>query len=452
MKKIYTLAIIAAMFSNAAIAQDEPQLPNADFEGNWATCKPWTSNGTTTEIGQNPENWTIANVAGMKIISSLQGTTQVGEKANGYNSASSVKVYNSPNPKKKDQIVPGYFTLGTTWSTTVGLGKESDGGTFGGIEFTGRPESVTFMYKRTHGTEAPEEQASVVAYLWKGTYKQENVPGCLVFTGTPTPVDMIDRDRNILNMSTAKGGEVTQKGTLIAKINHAISGDAEEWTELTIPFEYVSDETPEKFNIIFCAGDYFSTNPGKDNALYIDNVKLNYPEPTVVKIDIYKGLLNVKMGSDEIANIENQLIYMDEMSNGKYTLRLENFGGTPEDPEGMGNIIVNNVTITDGIIAGHADGIKLAGGIEADADVTGTLNGVNLELTINCVWKDAPETPIIVTFNGQYGSTGITDIESDDNTPAEYYNLNGVRVNGNNMTPGIYICRKGAKVSKVLVK
>ncbi len=49
--------------------------------------------------------------------------------------------------------------------------------------------------------------------------------------------------------------------------------------------------------------------------------------------------------------------------------------------------------------------------------------------------------------------SGIEDIEADDcNAPAEYYNLNGVRVNADNLTPGLYIKRQSGKAAKVLVK
>ncbi len=49
--------------------------------------------------------------------------------------------------------------------------------------------------------------------------------------------------------------------------------------------------------------------------------------------------------------------------------------------------------------------------------------------------------------------SGIEDIEADDcNAPAEYYNLNGVRVNADNLTPGLYIKRQSGKATKVLVK
>lgn len=50
--------------------------------------------------------------------------------------------------------------------------------------------------------------------------------------------------------------------------------------------------------------------------------------------------------------------------------------------------------------------------------------------------------------------TGIEGIatEADGNAPAEYYNMSGMRVNGDNLTPGIYIVRKGSKTTKILVR
>lgn len=461
MKKLYALLAAATFLGGNAMAADGPQFPNADFEGAWNTCKPWTSNNDTKTIGQNPESWCIANVAGYKVaFLGYMGATQVGKNVEGYNSTSAVQVYNSANPIATSQIVPGYVSLGTTWNTANTSAKESDGGTFGGISFTGRPKSITFMYKRTHGTENAQEQATVVAYLWKGEFQQAAVPGQI--SNSPKTVTMVDRDRNILGMETAKGGEVTQNGTLIAKINHAIAGDAEDWTECTIPFEYVSDETPEKANVIFCAGDYFSTTPGKDNNLTIDNVKLNYddaeqpvdPQPgddvTVVDTKTYTGLLTVTLGTEEPQEINGQNVFMDQLSNGNYRLRLENFGATDEEPEGMGSIVID-VTNNNGVLNGHSDSISLLGGaIEATADVNGTLQGNDLQLKIDVVWTEQPDVPIAVTFNGKADSDAIANIESD-NAVAEYYNLNGVRVDGS-LAPGVYVKRQGNKVVKVLVK
>ena len=55
--------------------------------------------------------------------------------------------------------------------------------------------------------------------------------------------------------------------------------------------------------------------------------------------------------------------------------------------------------------------------------------------------------------------SGVEDIIADgeadgfdSNAPVEYYNLNGIRVSGENLQPGIYILRQGTKTAKILVK
>lgn len=49
-------------------------------------------------------------------------------------------------------------------------------------------------------------------------------------------------------------------------------------------------------------------------------------------------------------------------------------------------------------------------------------------------------------------STGIAGVEADENAPVEYFNLNGVQVKADNMTPGVYVRRQGKNVTKVMVK
>ena len=66
-------------------------------------------------------------------------------------------------------------------------------------------------------------------------------------------------------------------------------------------------------------------------------------------------------------------------------------------------------------------------------------------VTVNCLTK----------WSGKYyangGMTDIDDVEADT-AAAEYYTLQGVRVEAENLTPGLYIRRQGTKVAKVLVK
>ena len=179
------------------------------------------------------------------------------------------------------QIVPGYFTLGTTWSTAKVSGitpTAKDGGTFGGIDFAYKPDALKFYYKRScSGTNT---RSSVIAYLWNGSTSQANVPG--VNASNPKKVAMFDRDINVLNMSTDghQGGAVTYKHKLIAKIESYTTEQPTEWTEWTIPFVYVSEnsnETPQKINVIFAASDYFnSSNVTAGVKLCIDDVILVY--------------------------------------------------------------------------------------------------------------------------------------------------------------------------------
>lgn len=46
------------------------------------------------------------------------------------------------------------------------------------------------------------------------------------------------------------------------------------------------------------------------------------------------------------------------------------------------------------------------------------------------------------------GNAGVELIGADDNAQVEYYNLQGVRVS--NPENGIFICRKGANVTKIV--
>ena len=72
-------------------------------------------------------------------------------------------------------------------------------------------------------------------------------------------------------------------------------------------------------------------------------------------------------------------------------------------------------------------------------------------LTFKCynglaVYQVAPE--------GYQTPQGVSDItvNEDANAPVQYFNLNGVEVNANDLTPGIYLTRQGSKGGKVIVK
>lgn len=540
MKKIFTSLFAATAVALTVGAQ---QLPNNGFEEAWVDCVPWTSTGNTTAEGTTPTSWKVSNTVGTKLGLSYLGKTSVAKKVAGYKSESAVNLFNK---SVAGQVIPGYFGLGTPWATaSSAAGANKAGGEFGGIEFVYRPDAIQFMYQSSG-----DQQPTVVAYTWNGKFVQKDVSGNIVTNGKPTKVDMVDRDRNVIGMTDApQGGEVTEKGTLVALINSRLEESTTDWTKGEFEFTYSAEAAPEKINVVFSAGDYFSTTLKSNSTLTVDDVKLIYfsrlkslkvngvdvpefaPDTYEYNVDaempadasaiaaecmgnsgsakaevdldaannkatvtvtnsnvggtdvdgeeshvytlnfkpaqqeenilIYNGILKIEMDGEDISSggIESPLQLIPNADYTECNLIL------PEKAlgDGFGDIKVDNVKMTkNGGITdfnGFVKGLTLMGGaIVADAVVTGTCDAEgNIDLLIDVTWdNEGTPTPIKVTFNGKgkpIPTSAVEAIESDDvNAPAEYFTIQGYKVNGNNLANGFYIVRKGNKVSKIYVK
>lgn len=271
MNKWTLLALVATSFTAQA-----QQLPNANFNGKWVDCIPFIGSNETGKVqGTQPEGWVISNVNGYQGL----GATIVGSQLT-ENENLAVALKNTPNPFMASQIVPAYMSLGTTWNTSKGMLSitNKDGGSFGGMKFTHRPDAIQFKYKRTAAE--PSVPATVVAYMWKGEWQQADVPVSIALSGEPTKETMINRDRSILGIESAEGGAVTQSedALCIAQIQEKLSEITEEWKEMTIPFNYADkNAVPTHINVIFAANDYFDASTvKKDNTLSIDDVAFVY--------------------------------------------------------------------------------------------------------------------------------------------------------------------------------
>lgn len=270
MKKILSVFMLGGVSLSA-----NAQQINGGFDAEWVKCVPWDSKGNTSVSGTEPEGWHASNVntaIGKKqIIDAVEGKDGTGKAAHLYNTSIA------------GNKIPAYLTLGTPFATAEVRGitvKNSDGGTFGGSSFTFRPDAMRFDYKRDNSN--GDENATVIAYLWNGTWTQKDVPGNTVVWASAKKVDMQDRDRNILDMATATGGEVTstEGAKCVAKIEKSIEGSTNgEWASDTINFVYADkNASVEKLNVIFSATDYFGdrNNIVDGNSLTIDNVEFVY--------------------------------------------------------------------------------------------------------------------------------------------------------------------------------
>ena len=77
--------------------------------------------------------------------------------------------------------------------------------------------------------------------------------------------------------------------------------------------------------------------------------------------------------------------------------------------------------------------------------------GDNNIYKLTAVLEGAESDFFMLDLTNDGGVSGVTDVDADNNAEAVYYNLQGVRVAGE-LTPGMYICRQGDKVSKVVVR
>lgn len=386
------------------------QLKNTDFNGEWEVNRPWdskTEGGYWTPNKEGfvqPSGWVVANVSGIGGL----GATIVGKQDTvaGDTTNFFVTLANTPNPMMKSQIVPGYMNLGISWATakaSISSVSKADGGAFGGMKFNGLPDALSFKYKRSHGTANAEEPATVVAYMWKGQYSQADVPANTALFADGTPVTMIDRDRNILNMETAEGGEVTKSAdaALIASINQHIEGDAEEWTSKTIEFNYEGDEVvaPEKINLIFSANDYFGdrTTMGVENSLSIDDVELVY----------YHGLSSLSYNGAELSTTSGDTIVIS-------TEKALDPEMISYEKTGRGSVV----------------------------EISASEDGKEMKILVKgndyCVNPGSFTEYVLISKLG----TGIEEVSAEGNKAEGVYTLGGVRVAdkmSDNLPKGIYI-------------
>lgn len=388
-----------------------PQLN--DFSGDWETCIPWDSKGNTESSGTQPKGWHISNVH------TLLGAVVAGEKAEGSNGTTvAVKL---TNQDLSGQKIPAYMSLGTPWATAetyFSKVRKADGGVFGGLDFTYRPDAISFDYQRDNSKK--KENATAIAYLWKGTWTQTNVPGNTAVGyagyGTATKVTMTNRDRNVLGNETSatlgdKPAKPSEDAKLIAKLEQSISESTKgTWKSMTIPFTYNDDTAvPEYINVIFAANDYFGDRNGivAGNSLTIDNVKLVY----------YHALNSLTYNGTPVANFA----------------------------EGTTEYTLNGKLVED------FDKVKFTiKGVGATYDVA--KDEVNNVATITVKGNDYdvnPSSKTVYTIKFD-GTVGINDITTSTNTAnGAIYDLSGRQLK--TMQKGINIVRgKDGKMIKVM--
>lgn len=385
---------------------------NGGFDETWVDCIPWDSKATNKTVGTRPVDWNISNVCAINVPLFGQVTYTVGTSIDNGNG----KAVKLTNNEAYGNGIPAYLTLGTPWATAKGTSAANpDGGTFGGKKFTYRPDAISFDYQ--HSTEKGAENATAIAYMWKGNWTQTNVPATTDagFGTNPQTCTMINRDRNVLgNETSATLGDPakpSKDAKLIAKLEQPISESTKgTWKSMTIPFTYNDDTAvPEYINVIFAANDYFGDRKSiiKGNSLTIDNVKLVY----------YHALNSLTYNGNKVANFDEGTT--------EYTLN----GRLVED--------FDKVEFTVKGVGASYDVAK----DEANNIATITVKGNDYDV------NPSSKTVYTIKFDGTVGINGITT--STNTANGAIYDLSGRQLK--TMQKGINIVRgKDGKMIKVM--
>ncbi|MCI6128802.1 calycin-like domain-containing protein [Prevotella sp.] len=385
---------------------------NGGFDETWVDCIPWDSKATNKTVGTRPVDWNISNVCAINAPILGQVTYTVGKSIDNGNG----KAVKLTNNEAFGNGIPAYLTLGTPWATAKGTSAANpDGGTFGGKKFTYRPDAISFDYQ--HSTEKGAENATAIAYMWKGNWTQKNVPATTDAGSGANPQKciMINRDRNILGNETSATlgdpAEPSNDAKLIAKLEQPISESTNgTWKSMTIPFTYKDDTAiPEYINVIFAANDYFGDRKSiiKGNSLTIDNVKLVY----------YHALNSLTYNGNKVANFDEGTT--------EYTLN----GKLAEDFDKV-EFTVKGVGASYDVAKDEANNVATITVKSNDYDV-----------------NPSSKTVYTIKFDGTVGIHGITT--STNTANGAIYDLSGRQLK--TMQKGINIVRgKDGKMIKVM--
>lgn len=302
MRKILLTALLAA----GGLTASAQYLPNGDFQQWKTTCGKSDQTslnnyyesapfGLATRPGVEPQDWNGSNVNQTVFNQNAHSdalVTRQGDAENFYVRLVCTKV----GALGITAEAPAFINFGTPWVYAVSNKKKCDGGVYGGMSFSYKPDAIKGRYKRTPAAKA--EKARIIAYLWSGTFKS-SIP-----SGKSTRMQD-DVDRAIMGRVSG----VTGDGKLVASCDYGFETTKNnDWEEIIVPIDYkLTDVVPTKMNVIISSDDYWNrANMVENSTLEVDDVQFVYYH--ALESITYKGK-TIKM--EEGKNFYNLLIDED---------------------------------------------------------------------------------------------------------------------------------------------
>lgn len=300
MRKILLTALLAA----GGLTASAQYLPNGDFEQWKTTCGKSDQTsinkyldtapfGLATRPGVEPQDWNGSNVNQTVFGYNASSDALVTRQKEGDNSyvrlvctKVGAKIGQGLAAIEIKAEAPAFINFGTPWVYAVSSKNKCDGGVYGGMPFSYKPDAIKGRYKRTPA--ATKEKARIIAYLWSGTFNS-SIP-----SGKSTRMQD-DVDRAIMGRVSG----VTGDGKLVASCDYGFETTKNnDWEEIVVPINYkLTDVVPTKMNVIISSDDYWNrANMIENSKLEVDDVQFVY----------YHALKNVTYNGKPIEVKENE--------------------------------------------------------------------------------------------------------------------------------------------------
>lgn len=328
MRKILLTALLAA----GGLTASAQYLPNGDFQQWKTTCGKSDQTsinkyldtapfGLATRPGVEPQDWNGSNVNQTVFGYNASSDALVTRQKEGDNSyvrlvctKVGAKIEQGLGAIEIKAEAPAFINFGTPWVYAVSNKSKCDGGVYGGMSFSYKPDAIKGRYKRTPA--ATKEKARIIAYLWSGTFKS-SIP-----SGKSTRMQD-DVDRAIMGRVSG----VTGDGKLVASCDYGFETTKNnDWEEIIVPINYkLTDVVPTKMNVIISSDDYWTrANMVENSTLEVDDVQFVYYH--ALESITYKGK-TIKM--EEGKNFYNLLIDED-FDISKFSYEKKGAGATVE--------------------------------------------------------------------------------------------------------------------------
>lgn len=266
MRKTLLSSVLILLFSLTSLAQ-QYQVANSGFDS--------FESDNLNGVGVTPTGWNSSNVK--KVVSGITATGEmVREDLNG-RTGKCVYIFNTEvGALGITETAPGWVTLGKPWNYIKGIdSKSATAGTDGGINFSARPDTLSVWIKRNYSS---TENAHIVFYSWKGTSMGQSYASKSGCTSTDKP--HYDEESDIRQGTDANSCGTTTQATQIAEGMWRSTEKFNDWTEIKVPITYLSNDLPEKMNIIVSCANYpnfrDSYNIKNGSQLWADDLKLIY--------------------------------------------------------------------------------------------------------------------------------------------------------------------------------